>query len=184
MRRCPGVSAESPNLMRVILFRHGPAGKRDSARWPDDGERPLTPCGLERTRLAAKGLVSLARDARRVFSSRLTRAAQTAELVAKAMDREAQVEPLDGLAPGQPARALIQRLAGLGPEESAVLVGHEPDLGQLAGLLVLGSAAALPLKKAGACAIEFEDGVRPGKGRLEWLVTPRILRGHARGAKR
>jgi hypothetical protein len=39
--------------MKIILFRHGPAESRDPERWPDDAERPLTPRGEKRTRLAA-----------------------------------------------------------------------------------------------------------------------------------
>jgi len=54
-----------------------------------------------------------------------------------------------------------------------VLVGHEPDLGKLAGVLLFGAPAALPLRKAGACSIEFDNHCAAGKGRLRipWLLA-------------
>jgi len=60
------------------------------------------------------------------------------------------------------------------------LVGHEPDLGKLAGTLLFGAPSAVALKKAGACAIDFEGAIRPGSGRLCWFLTPRMLRRLAR----
>ena len=33
-----------------------------------------------------------------------------------------------------------------------------------------------PLKKAGACAIEIEDALQPGTGRLVWFLQPKMLR--------
>lgn len=166
--------------MRIILFRHGPAGKRDEARWPDDAFRPLTARGIERTRLAALGVVRLERSITRVLSSPLKRAAETAELLAEALKGRARVEPLDALAPGRPFRAVLAKLAEAGPDEAVALVGHEPDLGKLAGVMLIGAPASLPLKKAGACAIAFDGMVVAGGGRLEWFLPPKVLRRRVR----
>jgi len=57
-----------------------------------------------------------------------------------------------------------------------VLVGHEPHLGKLAGTLLFGAPAHLPIKKAGACAIDFEARPRAGGGQLVWFLPPRALR--------
>jgi phosphohistidine phosphatase SixA len=57
-----------------------------------------------------------------------------------------------------------------------VIVGHEPDLGRLAGMFVSSPQLAMPLRKAGACAIRFDQAVAQGKGQLEWHLPPRILR--------
>jgi len=161
--------------MRIILFRHGPAGERDPARWPDDGDRPLSARGVDRTHEAARGLAKLEPGVRHIVTSPLRRAAMTAEILAEVFD-EASTEHLDALAPGGSYRGVIEFVRGL-PEENAVaLVGHEPDLGKLAGILAFGAPAALPLKKAGACAFEFEGPPTAGTGRLLWLLTPRILR--------
>jgi phosphohistidine phosphatase len=43
-------------------------------------------------------------------------------------------------------------------------------------MLFGGPASGLALKKAGACAIRFEDGPKPGEGLLRWWLTPSQLR--------
>jgi len=170
--------------MRVVILRHGPAGKRDPERWPDDASRPLTPRGIARTQLACRGLVQLERDLARILTSPLTRAAETAQILSEASEREVKTETFDALAPGHSFRTLIERLASLPAEETVALVGHEPDLGKLAGVLLIGAPAALPLKKAGACVISFEGPVAPGAGHLEWFLTPGVLRKHVRHSKK
>jgi len=163
--------------MRVIMFRHGLAGSRDAARWPDDGLRPLTSWGKQRTRAAARGLARLEPDVRLIASSPLTRARQTAEVLVEVFDR-AEVVELEPLRPGGSHRKLIEFLAARPAESTMVLVGHEPDLGTLAGTLLFSAATptSLAIKKAGACAISFEGDVRPGAGRLHWFLPPKLLR--------
>jgi len=161
--------------MRIILFRHGPAGHADPAVWHDDRERPLTPRGEERTRRAARGLSRLEANVSSILTSPLRRAEDTARLLAEALD-STRVETLEALVPGGSSRKVIESLSRAKPDETIVLVGHEPDLGKLAGTLLFGAPAALPIKKAGACAIRFEGAVEPGAGRLQWFVTPRMLR--------
>ena len=60
-----------------------------------------------------------------------------------------------------------------------VLVGHEPDLGKLAGVLLFGAPTEVPLKKAGACSIAAE-AAEAGAGRLRWLLPPATLRALSR----
>lgn len=162
--------------MRIILFRHGPAGRRDATRWPDDGLRPLTPRGESRTRAAANGLVRCEPRIEAILSSPLVRAATTARLLARALDGDVQVQDLDALRPGGSWRRILAHFATLPPGGTVALVGHEPDLGKLGGTLVFGAPCALPLKKAGACAIDFDGAATPGNGRLAWLLPPRFLR--------
>lgn len=161
--------------MRIVLFRHGPAGKRDPERHPDDRARPLTPAGEQKTLAAAHGVARLEPGLARILTSPLARAARTAELLA-ACAPEAPLARLDALAPGGSWRQTVAALAALDPEAHVALVGHEPDLGKLAGILVFGAPASLAIKKAGACAIEFDDGPVPGSGRLRWFLPPRLLR--------
>ena len=170
--------------MRVLLFRHGPAGKRDPERWPDDALRPLSPRGIGRTRDAASGVVRLERQVARILTSPLQRATETAEILAERCDGKVPIETFDALAPGRSFRTIVQRLSAGSSEETVALVGHEPDLGKLAGVLLLGAPAALPLKKAGACVISFAGPVTPGEGRLEWFLPPGALRRHVRGSRK
>ena len=161
--------------MLLILLRHGPAGKADPATWPDDSERPLTPRGEERTRDAAEGLACLLDgEVREIQTSRYVRCARTAEIASEALGCP-RVRAVPELEPGEPLGALLEELPAA-EGDAVVLVGHEPDLGKLAGTLVIGKAAVLPLKKAGACGVRFDGPPAPGKGQLVWHVTPRILR--------
>ena len=170
--------------MRVVLFRHGPAGQRDASRWPDDALRPLSPSGEQRTRLACAGLGKLIGEGpATIATSPLLRSARTAKLLAETLERS-KVVTLDALAPGGSYRDVLRFLAQHRPGEIVVLVGHEPDLGKLAGVLLFGAPAALPLKKAGACLIQCVGEVGPGSGRLRWLLTPKMLRSRGRKGAR
>jgi phosphohistidine phosphatase len=166
--------------MRVILFRHGPAGQHDPARWPNDDERPLTPRGVERTRAAASGLRRIEPTVSLIWTSPLIRALETARLAEEVLQTK-NLETVDALASGASARAVLAAVAKLKADQVVVLVGHEPDLGKLAATMI-GVTVPLPLKKAGACGIEFNGPVRAGGGQLLWFLSPRILRRLARKA--
>jgi len=161
--------------MRVILFRHGPAGDRDPKRWPDDGLRPLTPRGEARTRRASRGMLRLEDALNLVMTSPLLRCRRTAEILAEAAGLDGAPEALDSLAPRGSWRHVLLRLGELSPDATVALVGHEPELGKLAGVLLFGAPAALPLKKAGGCSIAFAGAVSPGDGRLRWFLPSRAL---------
>lgn len=164
--------------MQLILLRHGPAGRPDPSRWPDDRARPLTPRGEEKTRAAARGLARTLPTATLIWSSPYARALRTAEILAEALGAPSP-RPVAALAAGAPLRGLLPLLVAAEaevPGDALILVGHEPDLGLLAGSLLLESTGALPLKKAGACALSFDGPPRKGDGRLDWFLPPRLLR--------
>lgn len=161
--------------MLLVLFRHGPAGTPLPSRGPDDAKRPLSPRGVEKTRRAALGLKRVLDTEPRIVSSPLVRAKETADLLAAAYVPMLQVEIMEELAPGRSQEEILARIVEQG-NGTVVLVGHEPGLGHLAGVLVTGAQMTLPLKKAGACGIELEGTVAPGQGELMWFATPRLLR--------
>ena len=163
------------DTMRVVLFRHGPAGERDATRWPDDDLRTLSPRGETRTRAAAAGLARLVGDVREIWTSPLARCQASAALLREACPGAKRVT-VDALRPGGSWREIIEKLRAGRREGTIVLVGHEPDLGNLAGSLVFGAPRAMPLKKAGACAVDFGRDVEAGKGEIAWLLTPKVLR--------
>ena len=55
------------------------------------------------------------------------------------------------------------------------LVGHEPNIGELAARLI-GSRTPIEFKKGAICRIDFEVFPPKGSGQLRWFVTPRMLR--------
>jgi phosphohistidine phosphatase len=59
------------------------------------------------------------------------------------------------------------------------LVGHEPDLGELACKL-LQARGGIEFKKGAICCIELDGATPTGPGLLRWLLPPRALRKMAR----
>jgi phosphohistidine phosphatase len=165
--------------MRIVLFRHAPAESRDPERWPDDLLRPLTSRGATRARRAARGIVLLEPKLRRVLTSPAVRALKTAEILADELEAPIKPQVLASLAPGGAWRDTLGALAREHAEGVIALVGHEPDLGEFASALQFGAAAVVPLRKAGACAIELEALV-PAAGQLRWFLGPGALRSLAK----
>ncbi len=109
-----------------------------------------------------------------ILSSPLVRARQTAEIVAADLKLAKRLVFADALKPGGDAKKIVQNISGLKKVPgNALLVGHEPDLGELLSLLVTGkNGAGFALKKAGLAKLEIE-GLRSGKcATLAWLLTP------------
>lgn len=161
--------------MRLILFRHGPAEPRDTERWPDDHARPLTPRGVERTRRAAAGLAQMEPRITKVFTSPALRCVESARILTLELGAHGGLEVIALLAPGGDQRALLRAVAREGPEPVVALVGHEPELGELAAAMLGMSPRALTFKKAGACSLEW-TAPGPGGTRLRWMLGPGALR--------
>jgi phosphohistidine phosphatase len=162
--------------MEILLVRHAIAEARDSERWPDDDERPLAPKGIARARKAAQGLLRLAGRPERMLTSPLVRTRQTAALLAQHAGWPAAVDFLE-LAPGKTPQAALGRLRRE-PGPLVALVGHEPGLGELIALALLGEArpGAFEMKRFAAALVSFPGAPRAGRGTLRWLVPPRLLR--------
>lgn len=163
--------------MKLLIFRHGPAGQREEweAEGQDDRLRPLTPKGKKEVRRAAAGLARLVPALDVLATSPWTRAAQTAEIVNQEYNR-ALVE-LEALTADRRPEDLMPWLREQSRHEVVGLVGHEPQLGLLVGYLLVGkSVSFVDLKKGGACLAEIADPSKPGTGRLEWLLSDRELR--------
>jgi len=168
--------------MQVIFFRHGIAEEREAfarAGAPDT-ERPLTDKGRRRTRRAAAGMLRELAAADVIATSPLTRARQTADILAEACETE-RLRPervtLDALEPGGDPETVCRWLAGRGANETVVLVGHEPDLSGLMAWFTTGDADGFAVfKKAGACLVEFASRPGRGDGELVWLLPPAVMR--------
>ena len=55
------------------------------------------------------------------------------------------------------------------------LVGHEPNIGELAARLI-GARTPLEFKKGAICRIDFDVFPPKGTGQLRWFVTAKMLR--------
>ncbi|MGI0129898.1 MAG: SixA phosphatase family protein [Thermoplasmata archaeon] len=173
------MSSEGAHPARVVVLRHGPAETRDPARWPDDGERPLSRKGTQQTRRVAAGLARLLSGVSCVATGPALRARRTAEIVGRAVSPPRRPELWRELDGGRPVAEIFPRLRrATGAHRTVVLVGHEPSCAEFLGVALTGEEVAFTrLTKGGAACLEFPRAVRPGSARLLWLLTRRQLAG-------
>jgi phosphohistidine phosphatase len=162
--------------MKLYILRHGDAAEPGSGRFTED-ERPLTAKGIRRTELLASALrqMEIAFDV--ILSSPLTRARETAEIVARRLRLERKLQLTQDLAPGGDLERLVRRINALRPiPKSALVVGHEPYLSGLISLVCSGGPGlSLTFRKGGLCRLEV-DVLSCGRcATLEWLLPPRLL---------
>ena len=159
----------------IYLVRHGLAGQFGD--YVDDSQRSLTQEGQKKTHKVAQRLQDLGLFFDRIYTSPYARADQTAQILqanglGDAIDRWDALKP-DGDRTRTIEQLSIDRKAG----EQVAIVGHEPDLSQLAETLILGEVrGGLLLKKAGIIGLMAPvEGNLVGHCQLFWLVPPRLL---------
>jgi phosphohistidine phosphatase len=158
----------------LYLVRHAVAAERGDD-WPDDTKRPLTTKGMSRFREAVKGLVWLGVGLDEIYSSPLVRAKQTADLLAEGLKERTAVRTLDELSPGHEPSRVLSELGKRIKRRRVALVGHEPDLGELAAALI-GAPRALAFRKGGMCRIDVDRVGASAHGSLVWFLPPKVLR--------
>ena len=157
-------------------MRHAIAEQRDHVRWPDDCLRPLSQDGADLFRQAARGVDGLGIRADAVLTSSCMRAAQTARILTEEAGWP-DAETCDALEPLAPVPAVL-RVLEMRSEASLAVVGHQPELAELASLLLAGNerSIALELKKGSVTCIRLGGRPAPGTGVLLWSLSPKILR--------
>ena len=177
--------------MELYLIRHGIAVDRK----PDinDEERELTAQGREKTRKVAKRLYNLGLRFDLILTSPYVRSRQTAEILHQC-GLSSQIESSSYLAPLgniQDWLSWLEQKQMLATDTRLAMVGHEPDLGQWAELLVWGEARVrasltdlsqpseklenlpvLVLKKAGIIGLKLPPTGSPVGGSQLFLLTP------------
>jgi phosphohistidine phosphatase len=160
--------------LELYLIRHGVAAERGD-EYPDDSKRPLTNGGISRLRKEAKALEELGVAFDHIITSPLVRTRQTADIFVESLKSKPSLSQSDALAPAGTSAAVIQELGKHMRKARIALVGHEPNIGELAARLI-GARLPLEFKKGGICRIDFEVFPPKGVGQLRWFVTPRMLR--------
>ena len=157
-------------MTSIYFLRHGLA---DRSAWSgEDYERPLTPYGKDRMVKEAKTIGKLNLGLDLIISSPLTRAIQTAEIVADYLDlfdilvEDERLEP--GFSPGDLSEILDEN-----PEVEAVMVvGHESDFSLTIERIIGGGS--IVCKKGSLARVDLTDaGVLSGE--LIWLLPPKLL---------
>jgi len=164
--------------MNLLVVRHAIA--QDPAEYarehPDDAGRPLTPEGVKKMKRAARGLLTLVPEVDLLATSPLTRARETAAILAAAYKSIAPVV-VPALAPGQSVADVGRWLEGMRRHDTIAIVGHEPGLSRtVSWLLAGGERSFVELKKGAACLLAIPDAAGAGCATLCWALTPAQLR--------
>ncbi len=164
--------------MKLLLVRHAIAEEAEAfiAAGGADAQRPLTEIGRKKMRKGANRLRSLVGRIDVLAHSPLLRARETAEIIARACGDPPLVE-CASLDYRHPPEVVADWLTQYPADYRVVAVGHEPQLGLLAGLLVAGESRSLiAFRKGGVAMIEFPERVEAGMGVLHWALTAGQLR--------
>ena len=159
----------------LFIIRHAWAEDRDEAKYPDNALRPLTEEGRQRFTRMVELLVPRGLKPQLIATSPMTRCRQTADVLAEALGHKAKVVDCEELLPGgDPKRLLAWTEEHAGGRKEVAWVGHAPDVGHLAALL-LGEDGWMDFKKGAIAAIRWTDAPELVRGELQWLVTAKIL---------
>lgn len=154
--------------MNLYLVQHGEARSKT-----EDPERPLSDKGREEVQRVA-GYVARRTDIviRQINHSGKTRARQTAELLAEAIQPPEGISDVPDLAPLDDPGVWVSYLAET--TRDLMLVGHLPHLSKLAALLIC--------RDSSQKVVDFQMGAVVCLGRDEegdwsvrWMVTPEIV---------
>jgi phosphohistidine phosphatase len=161
--------------VRLYIVRHGPA--EDHAASGSDFDRALTASGRDRVRHVARALTEAEEAPHVILSSPLVRALQTAEILAAAIKLEQPVEVRRELSPGGDARALVSEQIDA-QAKRVMIVGHEPDLSDLAAYLG-GRPFPAGLQKAMVVGLATDkDDPHKVPMRLRFVLDPKSLEWH------
>lgn len=156
--------------MLLYLLRHADAeGVRTT-----DAARELTPGGQRQAKTVATYCRRMGLRPELILASPFRRTVQTAEAVAGALeDMTMQSEPF--LASGMDPETALKELAAYGWAHSLMLVGHQPDIGQLAAVLLgINDAGGMSVGKATLIGIEV-DRLAPGGGSLQFFLPVEMI---------
>ncbi len=162
--------------MELYLIRHGIAQERDFALKDDD--RTLTKVGQAKTKEVAKRLYNLGLRFDVILTSPLVRSHQTAEIFTQTQ-LSSHLQISTELAPNGNIHTWLNWLEqqNYPPTSKLALIGHQPNLGSWASMLVWGEAKeALILKKAGIIGLNLPTMRSPiGQSQMFLLTPPKFL---------
>lgn len=145
--------------MRLYLIRHGKAQRHSHTG--RDADRELGPRGREQAQWLAAKLRHAPVPPQGILTSPAARALQTANLLAAGLGLAAEVD--DHLGLSTTPSAVVELLGSLGSVASVALVGHNPTLSIVAGVLCHGPAGGggLELRTGQAAVLELADLAHP-----------------------
>lgn len=165
-------------MKTLLVLRHAKAERGDTAM--RDHDRPLAPRGEADAPHMGIALRALGAIPDRLLTSPAVRACETARFVAAAMGYNGPIVEETSIYAAS-VETLLAVLCACDDASTVLLVGHNPGLEELIGLLAGGVDAEpmvrLPTAGLAYLSLDIEGWphLRPACGQLHWLLTPRIV---------
>lgn len=150
--------------MDLLLWRHA-----DAEDGSDDFARQLTARGRKQARRLAAWLEPHLPGKTRILASPTARTVQTAEAL------DLPFEILDALQPGATPTDVAHAVGWPDAGGAVLLVGHQPWIGQLAGLLVTGKPTDWSVKKGALWWISHRRRDGRSETLLKAVVSPDLV---------
>jgi len=166
--------------MQLFLLRHAEAEPSAAS----DAKRALTAKGCKQAESVGRFCLKNSLLPEMIVSSPLTRAEETARIVAHELNFQQIVQIGQFLRAGMtPERALsgiresftelMKREKSL-EKASVLLVGHEPDFSNLVGVLIGGRPESVHFRKATLVGLTIQE-LKPGAGTIEFVLPVRYV---------
>lgn len=144
--------------LTLYVMRHGHSPTISEAGVATDAERPLSPRGKEAARKTARAILERGGKPALVMHSPLRRAVETAREAHGVLQPRTAPELFLPLSNVLPAEDLFKELrAPLERAGELLIVGHQPQLGELAALV---GGQLFDLRPAGLVVLELEPGAK------------------------
>jgi phosphohistidine phosphatase len=157
--------------MLLYLLRHAEA----EVLAKSDAARQLTPKGEQQAVRVGKFCAKHGIEPAVILSSPVVRARQTADRVHQSL-RGAELLEAPWAACGMDAFRAMEELAAYRQFPAVMLVGHLPDLGFLAAVLLgMENVQNLRVRKALLAAIDTASGLKIGSGTLQFFLPVRLM---------
>ena len=162
--------------MDIFLMQHGA-----SISGEIDPQRPLSSLGAEQCARSARAMRAMGLGFDALLCSPKLRAEKTAGIVAETLGlRREAVRRTERLLPKARPAETLEMLAGYDAGATILLVGHLPNLAEVASLLLsAGTKVSLGFENAGLTFLHADE-CAPGKGILGWHLSPYHLQFIAR----
>lgn len=158
--------------MKLIILRHAEAEPKRG----NDYQRKLTSYGHKQAIAVGKFCSDQKLFPDLILTSPVVRARETAELFVAQFKKPITLMEQLWIACGMAPAVALKELTAYAKWNSVMLVGHEPDLGQLiTTLLGMSHVEGVNVKKASLTCIDLKK-IAAGAGTLEFLIPSELLK--------
>ena len=157
--------------MKLFLIRHAEAIDYETESVRNDDLRYITPKGRKTSLAVFRVLKDYFIELDKVFTSPLTRAVQTAEVLAVSLKYKHDVEIANELLLNSPVSKVAQLLKRNTVFNTIALVGHDPMMSELVKTLSDKNELNFEFRKSGVCFIDYNPD--KGEGKFEWFYNPK-----------